>query len=233
MSKIERLKKKVIVETIVVVVVMIICGVGTYILSDMSDEAKIDEAKLQGSINAVSGQINEEEKKIGVVRSSLEEFNFLKGRLDGELLSINRAKAEEILNNLRTKYRLTTFQATVAAEQPFVGEGYDNRTVDLTQSDIKIDFNAMSDLHVFSFVKELKEQLPGYVRIYDFSIRRAEQLKPEHFAAMSKGETPALVNAKISMMWMGIRLHPKPKEGDATATGAPAAPPPPPPVDED
>lgn len=223
MSKLERLKKKVIIEGIILVVFLGLIGTGAYVLSSMHDAIAQEQTQLDASIHTISAQISEEEKKIGVVRSSLEEFNALKSRLDAGGLSIDRSKAEAVLNTLRTKYRVSNFQATVSAEQLITGEGYDGKTVEMSQSDIKMDFNAMSDVHVFSLMEELKTLLPGYVRVYDFSIRRPEKLTPEHFAAMTKGETPALVNAKISAVWIGLRLPQKPKDDAAV----PASPPPP------
>jgi len=172
MKKYEQVKKKLVKEMLVYAGVCAALGGGVFGLLMLVDGVEQKQRTLTASIHTLSAQMAEEEKKIGIVRSSIEEFNFLKSKLDTGELSINRSKAEEVLTKLQKKYRTTAFQATVAAETPLVGDGYDNKSIQITQSDIALTFSAMSDVHIFSLLSELKQTLPGYLRVSNFSMSR-------------------------------------------------------------
>lgn len=223
MKKYERLKKKLIKEILISAAICATLGGGVFALLMLLDGVEQQQRTLTASLHTLSAQIAEEEKKIGIVRSSIDEFNVLKSKLDTGELSINRSKAEEVLTKLQKKYRTTAFQATVAAETPLLGDGYDNKMIQITQSDILLTFSAMSDVHVFSLLSELTQTLPGYFRISSFSITRDGRLKSDDMIAMSQGKTPELVKAKIGLVWLGLRLPEKPKSDQQKAAAAPAA----------
>ena len=88
-----------------------------------------------------------------------------------------------------------------------------------------IQFQAISDVHVFSFIDDLRRAAPGFVRIDKIELKRTSDLVDSTIAQMQSGASPILVSATIEFTW--IRITPKDaKDAKAaaaagTTTGAP------------
>jgi hypothetical protein len=85
-----------------------------------------------------------------------------------------------------------------------------------------IQFSAVSDVHVFSFIDDLRRAAPGFVRIDRVEMKRNADITDAAITQMQSGQSPILVNATIEFTW--IRITPKDVKAaapDATVAGAP------------
>lgn len=191
-----------------------------YVIFDMLTTKEEALQKVESDLRLVVSQIAEEERKIGVVHSSLETFQLLNERLSKGELSLNRVKAETLLNDLKNKYRLTDFQATLGAESVVSGNGFDGRTLQVNQTDITLKFVALSDVHVFAFLDELTKSLSGYFRYYNLSITKLHELTDADLTRMSAGDAVGFVNVEVSAIWLGLKRPAKPDGVATPAVGA-------------
>ena len=90
----------------------------------------------------------------------------------------------------------------------------------LLRPHLVIQFQAVSDVHVFSFMDDLRRAAPGFVRIDKVEIKRTADITDSTIMQMQGGASPLLVNATIEFTWIRIT----PKEAKAGTPGAvPAA----------
>lgn len=83
----------------------------------------------------------------------------------------------------------------------------------------RITFKAVSDVHVFSFLEDLRSATPGFVRVDALEIKRVSDFTDQSLSAIRiSGAMPLNVEAKIEFSWIG--LSPKNK----TPTPTPRAP---------
>lgn len=86
-----------------------------------------------------------------------------------------------------------------------------------------LDFEAMSDLHVYSFLNDLSRNAPGIVRVTSMSVVRSNDMTPQMIAQMVGGLAPNLVKASVTFDWIGINPKDVPADGTSPqpAPGAP------------
>jgi hypothetical protein len=82
---------------------------------------------------------------------------------------------------------------------------------------IEFEFKATSDLHVFSFIEELKRRAPGLIRVQSISLKRVADLDEARIASMRSGSvSQPIVEASVKFAWIFLKV----KESKDGTTGA-------------
>ncbi len=222
MEKLKRIKKNVLVEAAVAAAVVAVF-VGIYFLVDsFVTSTESDETKVTGEVRTLDAQIAEEERKVGIVKSSIAEYNEIKAAMDAKQFALDRTRVEETLTKLKTQYRLSNFTASIAPEATTKGAAFDGKRVGIIYSDVKLAFSAISDVHVFSFFDALKTSLPGFIRVTKFSLKRDKKMDASIFVSLNKGEDVPLVQASVEFKWLGLKIIEKTPDPNAAAASPPA-----------
>jgi hypothetical protein len=85
---------------------------------------------------------------------------------------------------------------------------------------LKIEFSAISDVHVFSFIDDLKRNAPGLIRIDSVTMERLSDLSDATMVALQSGETPLAVKAAVEFTLFTLdEKKTEPAEGSAKSPG--------------
>ncbi len=204
MQKLKLLRKKIIKEGGIAIGVIVALIAGMMFLGDAVTKEEQEQMMLRGNIGSLVQQISDLEAKHGVVTSSITEFRRLKGRQKRGDFTINRDQATDIFNTLRQKYRISNLSMTVTPKAEMSTPELLRPTAQMAFSEAVLEFDAMSDVHVFSFIQDAAASLPGFLRISNFRIDRQRKITNEVYVSVSKGELPRMVSAKVTFMWFGI-----------------------------
>lgn len=204
MQKLQRLRKKLITEGAIAAGAVIFFIVATFFIQDEITSEEQEQRVLRSNIQSLAAQISNLERKHGIVNNSITEFRRLKDRLQRGDFRINRDQATDIFDTLRRKYRISNLSMTVTPKDVMRGADLERPTAEVTISEASLEFDAMSDVHVFSFIQEATQTLPGFLRITRFKMSRQRKITPDVYVSVSKGEQPRMVSAEVSFMWLGI-----------------------------
>ncbi len=172
MLKYKKMRKRLTVETgIAAAVLFVLAGVNYYLDSEIMTNTQ-QETALQGNILGIAQQISDLERKYDLLKSSLLEFKALKQKQEDGNFNVSRTETKDMFDKLRKEYRISNLTLSVTPETPKTGEAYSRKTSQIMESNVTIQFDALSDLHVFAFMQSLTDTLPGFLSISDFSIRR-------------------------------------------------------------
>lgn len=174
---------------------------------------------------------NQLQSDIATLKSKLENADasernyalFISGRKSQEL-QIENDKVREVLQALINRYRLKVdgkleYSAEKKVEHPELAAL--SRPIVLRQ-DVKLKFSAISDVQVFSFAKDLVEQLPGIIHYTKVLIQRKGELDTATFALLATGQLAYLVEAELTFDWYGLAPDESKDVNNASATpGAP------------
>lgn len=128
---------------------------------------------------------------------------------------------KDLLRKAKEKYRFATnFKLTLAAEKIADKPEFSGLNYDVTvREPMRIDLEAISDLHVFSFVDYFTRNAPGFIKIIRLDVKRKGEMDAAALGKMNTGDAPALVEANIEFTWIGI--VPKKAAPAATSAGNP------------
>ena len=126
----------------------------------------------------------------------------------------------DYLSNAREQFKLSDLKMKSATSEISDKPELANFTHNIqVWNRFRITFKAVSDVHVFSFLDDLRSATPGFVRIDALEIKRVSDFTDQSLSAIRiSGAMPLNVEAKIEFSWIG--LSPKNK----TPTPTPRAP---------
>lgn len=217
MQKLRRLKKKLVKEAgIFIGIIAVLTGVTLFLQDEIGSEEQ-QQNVLRSNIQSLDSQIAELERKHGIVNSSIIEYNRLKARMGRGDFRIDRDQATDIFDTLRKKYRISNLSMTVTPKDVMRSTDLERPTAEVTVSEASLEFDAMSDVHVFSFLHDAMQTLPGFLRVTRFKINRQRLITPDVYVSVSKGEVPRMVSAEVGLMWLGIDEKSKEITGEINA----------------
>lgn len=212
MLKYKSLRNKLMRDAGVSAALVLGLGTAAYFLSGHLVTLEEEKLALEANIQRIASETAEMERKQGIVASSLADYQVVRKQLDEGKLTLSREKTKDILAALRKRYRISNLSLNVAPEKLVTsGEVQSRKTLDVQQSMLEMRFDAISDLHVYSFLQAMREQLPGYVTITDITMARQRLITDEALLQASKGEELRMVNVSARITWYGVAT--KPKEG--------------------
>lgn len=74
----------------------------------------------------------------------------------------------------------------------------------MMKSAMSIEVDAFMDADIVAFVKGLKENLPGHVKVVSLSLRRRGNLDQQALEQISEGNKPLLVQAELKAEWRNL-----------------------------
>ncbi len=211
MNKFKRLQQELIrkgVMSLAVVFgfVLFYFAAGEFEDREMKGKADADAALARDKAQAAN-------LKNQLTQSSTAEKRFVEIQLahDSGDFTANNEAMKNWLRTAKNQYRLSSdFKLSITPEKPTDKAELNGLAYDITiRPEMKLDFQAISDMHVFSFIKDFMKQSPGVVRIDSISLKRKGNMDNAALSQLNAGQTIFLVDASIKFSWIGIA----PKEG--------------------
>lgn len=140
--------------------------------------------------------------------------------------SANSDTLKEWLRVAKDTYRFgNSFKLKLSAEKPSEKAELKNfNGYNVTERvDMQIEMDAISDLHVYSFLDQLVKQAPGLIRVTKLEVSRKADMNGETYAQMAGGIATENATALLEFLWIGIQ--PKVTAAPATTPAAPGGPP--------
>jgi hypothetical protein len=220
MMKAKLLKKKLSSLGVVVAIAVGASGAAAFFSGNFEEQAQAKKTAAETASNTLSSQLTAMQTQIaksGEAEKRYAEMLTLRGNdnfaTDSELM-------KNWLREAKDHYRFGDgFKLTLPLEQPsdkpeLAGLNY---TVSVREP-VKIELDAMSDVHFFSFLDQMLKTTPGMIHISSLQLTRGGEMNAEAIRQMRGGLTPMLARAVLQFTWVGMEA----KKNAANAT--PAAP---------
>lgn len=221
MNKAKLLQKQLVkLGAIVFGVIAVSAGIMMF-TGSMATEAETRKATAESARNNDNSQITSMSNQIAQSGDASKRFVDIALNHTSDDYSANTDTLKSMLRTLKDQYRFSNnFKLTLAVDKPGDNPAFSAIDYDVTvREPMKLELGAMSDTHVYSFLRQLQRDLPGLVRITKFSAERKSDLDTQQLRELSSGLNPENVGATIEFSWIGLT----PKLKDAAATGGAGA----------
>ncbi len=224
MNKYQKLIKALITTAVKCFAVLAI-AVGAYVAVSMHKESVLKqktEAELKLSeAEAMRNNLRDQIDKVGAAEKRFIEF---KGTREVDSFSANFEAFQAFLKASKDRYRLS-MELLPAKEIPTDKAELKNFSHDvMLRPKIELTVKAISDTHVFSFIRDMQRNSPGLVRIEKVSIKRLDKsdLTDEVIGSLKTGASPLMVEAVIQLTWIRfVEKASKPASGAAAPQATP------------
>ncbi|MCI5049764.1 MAG: hypothetical protein MRY32_05470 [Rickettsiales bacterium] len=213
MRKFEYQKKRLTIEAIIVGVLVVAILIGVFVVSDLHQSRKDDLRAARRQTQQLENKATEYEEQINVAGVSTQIYDELSFRKASMNFMVDRNILREKLAALKERFRMNHLSVEASPESNYQNKELDALGVTAKQSLIELNFGAMSDVHVFSFVRALSYEMPGLVRPVLFEMRRDQPLNNQNLRLIKAGQSPQMVSGEFQFMWYGF--SPDEKETNA------------------
>ncbi|MES2985013.1 MAG: hypothetical protein V4735_07495 [Pseudomonadota bacterium] len=220
MNKYKELTKQTVRMTIMALIVVAAAGgvfAAVSMISGNIDKRKTDaESKYasdSGMLTSLKSQLNksgEAEKRFVAIQLNRPSPDF----------SSSLETLKDVLSKAKGQYGFGQFTLTRADELPTDKAELANFNFNITvRPRMSLTIQAVSDVHIFSFIDDLQRTAPGLIRIESLQLKRTKDMDDAAISQLRGGQLPMQVEGKIEFSQIGV----VPKAADA-APGAPATP---------
>ncbi len=205
MKKENRLKKKMFkVIMIVFAVIFFLSGVLYYIYSN-SEEKEKEKTTLEMSMRQQRNRLAQLEQKFEIYESSFSAYMEINRSFEDGNYSLVADHGAAILGRLIKRHRLNNLRMKIGSKQELVNQSSEKYTgFKPVFREVEVIFSALTDLHVYAFIDNIKKIFPGVIQETSVKISRKRPFSREVIIEVSRGSLPEVVEANITFLWMGI-----------------------------
>ena len=202
---IDLLGKKIVALIIICLLSTVGAGCGVYYYVFPQQEKLDKESKsLKSKIDAKRGEIKQITFEFEKIQSQIVEYNLLKGKgfFNAQDRITARDAAVAVIRNARLLDNGTELDfkpASIVANQDSEKAGYK-----LLSGPVSIRVSALSDTHVFLFMRLLDGAFPGYMQMKSFKITRNAGSFLERTQRLREGTAEPMVTGTAEFVWWSM-----------------------------
>ena len=199
---------------------LIILMLGAYFFSDsLVSDAQENQSREEGSLNSDQGTISALSTQLN--KAGLAEKDFMSTQSDRTIFdySSNSDLLKTWLRRTKAQYRLSdSLKLSLVVDKPVDAKELDATDYQVVEHpNMKLEFGAISDTHVYAFLNDLTHNTPGFIRIDHLVLKRVGDIDRNTINQLRAGAAPTLVEATVEFNWISVRE--KPKKDAPSATG--------------
>lgn len=164
-----------------------------------------DTRVLEGETTAKRMELIRLQREVTSSKEALEFYNKFKETGASADSTYRKDSVRDILSIIKDESNVNKILFTM---DPFVEleEPNDRRkNAVLIQTEMKIQFTAVDDLHVQRLLSLIENNFPGNVYYTLFKIEKTRNITDAILLEISKGKLPDLVTGEIHLKWKGIK----------------------------
>jgi len=94
---------------------------------------------------------------------------------------------------------------------------FKKETMEVVTTEVSLSFSALSDAHIFNFIKAMQLHFPGYVQLTSLSLVRNQNIDPSIIQDILDGNAPEMVSGSLDFRWWDYKeIIPNDQDGGAS-----------------
>lgn len=202
-KKIETTKKSMFIHIFVALFFVSTCSLTVLYLNKSKESNKIKIQQRNQELESIGKNIQNIEERSKTLEKYVELWQRLpENNKDLNPISINEAK-EKIQQSLENNL---IFNTEINISKPVILSGIFNKDSVLVESTaITIKYDAIFDGSIFSFIKELEKEMPGYIIVESINFEKiVKNITKKILHDISKGNFVAIFKGEIKIYWFKI-----------------------------
>ena len=198
--KILTLRKKIIINAILVAILLVINGVVFFFYNNIDQTSEAEIKKIEGQINDIKSRLREIENK----DAEIKKYKALWPNISEKRKHTEGIKVDDfnnILADISKKYLVTTENVKINLPQ-IINQGIFKRaTFDLYYTSVSLNYFAINDVMAVSFVEEFVSSLYGYPVIVYFDMSKSKPYTAQDLSDISYGKVKGAITGKLEFFW--------------------------------
>jgi hypothetical protein len=176
-----------------------------YFLTSMVEDLEKEKDTLQTQVASVTNDRQTLENKYQKIQQNLELYNMLMTQSETDGLLVDRQVLRDKVEEFKTRYFLNDLSIAMGPVQELTGDKYKLKSGQMVNSELTVDFDTLTDEDIFSFLMALQNELPGGLRVSQFTITRLNKVTDEALRVIAKTGQYSMAKGQAKFSWMGIK----------------------------
>jgi hypothetical protein len=197
------LRKTIYKETGIFAAALIMLAAIMFYLSMVRDDLSQKKSVIVTEINMLASEKQALSKKFIMVKESMPVFEESRRWIAEPGLFIDSQAVRDLFNYYQAVLflkKMSVEMQQVTDDPQFTGKFYT-----AIRTNARVSIEALSDEDVYSLIRVMQKELPGFIKITDFSITKKFELSKDILTQVRESGPYSLVGAEIIFDWYGIR----------------------------
>lgn len=203
--KYNELMKRVVTESGFIAGTTLIAFGVLYFLSGMKSDYETQIGVLRREADALEQETTSLQEKFSKVQQNAGLYQEALEKQSQGALSITRQGVRDKFNQFNEQYFLGNLRLTMSGIEPLSGSEYQRANGAIVSSDVSVNFEAVSDEHIYEMINAMMLQLPGTAKITRISMQRQRTLSDDILRVISQKGSFPLVVCEVKFQWFGIK----------------------------
>lgn len=210
-KRISNIKRKIIFGLLVSIGLTVIISIIWFYYSDLkkTSDMQLNQivnyiANLKNKTSDIELKVNDAKKYKQIWRNTKESQRKFEGA--------NINQINEDFTQLSEKYNIINPTIKISVPEVLKGGIFDRSTIDASLSTISISYDALTDVKAIAFIREFIDDLPGYVVISEFSVKKNLEsgFSNTDLVNISLGKFISGVSTKVELSWYILKKKNQP-----------------------
>lgn len=203
--KYAQLKKKLVLEGIVVFMILAVLGGASYYIMTMQEESSSKRNALEGAVRQVSNETNALREKFIRIQKDKDLYQLVMSLNDADMLSHTDSIVDKLFRGYGEMYSVQLKLDRTASNATLDENTYKRKTSVINQKDAVIsDIQAANDEDIFEIMQAIQKEFPGAVSYTGLKLTRESRLTDEALRSITQKGTFPLVKGEVKFSWYGI-----------------------------
>lgn len=207
MNKLKRLQKKLGMTAAICIAVLVVTGGIMAVTGSLASGASERKATAESGRSQDQAQLDTMKQQLEKAGDAEKRFITIQLEHPNQDFSTNSEALKDWLRSAKDQYRFAdSFKLTLALEKKSEKPEFANMGFDvIVREPMKLELDAISDMHVFSFLDQFQRDPPGFVRITKVELLRKNDMNATSYRQMLTGLNADFVSAKVEFSWIGVQ----------------------------
>lgn len=202
--KIADIRKVLIKQSIIVLVIVGVLVGGIFYLESLDEECDRNINSLKAEADGIIKQVADMSLEYNNVVSSMAAYNEIKQKQDKKMLMINTSALRDEINKVREKNHLSDLDVKMEGAKPLSGDKYKRSTAFIESNNINISFNALTDIDVLELINNLEHAFIG-IKFTGLKLTLSKNVDNAMLIAIKDTGFSPIINAKLAFTLFGMR----------------------------
>jgi hypothetical protein len=200
------LKKRLLVEFVVVAIVLAVLGGIAYLLDTMHQEHTAQKSTLEGEVSAVSNETNGLREKYIRRQKDQDLYQLVMNLSNSDMLSHNTGIVDVRLKEYEDKYNMDgwTFDNNKSAINLDPSLYQRKTNVIVLREAALVNLQALNDQDFFNIMRDMQKDFPGAVSFTSFKMNRESNVTDEALRTITQYGLFPLLKGEIRLFWYAI-----------------------------
>ncbi|MGE0754440.1 MAG: hypothetical protein AB7L92_04700 [Alphaproteobacteria bacterium] len=197
-------QKKLLFETMAIVIALMVLGGLLYFLSTWHEEKESANRGLQTQLTSLQNEMQSLSNKYTSWRQNNALYEEALQKSKNNQLSLNPNAIRAFFKRYKDEFMLSEVNLRMAPMVELEGPEFKKNTASMVYSEVNVEFEALTDLDVFRVLDSIEREFGGKVKMLSVAVTRHEAVAQKVLRQIAVDGSAKMVSAKVRFLWMGI-----------------------------